>query len=293
MKLIAIIGPTGIGKTAFSIALAQKLKTEIISCDSRQFYREMNIGTAKPSISELVSVKHHFINSLSIKDEYSVGDFERDALRLLDRLFKKYENVIMVGGSMLYERALTEGLNEFPKVDAKIRDSLNLQWKNEGIESLQNQLQKVDPEYYKIVDIQNPHRLIRALEISLATGRSYSSFLNKAKPQRSFEVQKIGLYAERERVYERINQRVDIMREEGLTQEAYALFPFKSYNALQTIGYQELFNSFEGRYTEDTAYEEIKKNSRRYAKRQLTWYRKDDSIAWQPYDKFREALDKF
>lgn len=283
--LIAVVGPTAIGKTKLAISLAQYYQTEIISADSRQFYKEMKIGTAVPSTEEIEAVTHHFIQHKSIFDAYSVGNFEKDAIAKLNQLFKNTNFVVMVGGSGLYVDAISNGLDKFPVIDPKIREKLNEQLKTDGLTSLQNQLKKLDNTYYQKVDIENPHRLIRALEICIGTGKPYSSFLNQEKPSRNFKTIYIGLNAERELIYSRINQRVDLMLEEGLLEEAKSLLPHKVLNALQTVGYKELFTFLEGNCSLEEAVSEIKKNTRRFAKRQLTWYRKNSKIFWVDYNK--------
>lgn len=279
-RLIYITGTTAIGKTALSIKIAQYLNTEIISCDSRQFYKEMSIGTAVPSQEELTSVPHHFIQSRSIFEDYSVGQFEKDALQKLSTLFQQKNNVVMVGGSGLYANAVINGLDYFPKVDSNIREDLNLQLQKKGIQYLQNQLKKIDIDSYHSIEINNPHRLIRALEICIGTQKTYSSFKNKPKEKRNFTTLKIGLTADREIIYHRINKRVDVMMENGLLKEAEKLYPYKNKNALQTVGYRELFDYLDGKTTLEFAIEEIKKNTRRFAKRQVTWNRKDNDIKW-------------
>lgn len=278
--LIYITGTTAIGKTALSIKIAQYLNTEIISCDSRQFYKEMSIGTAVPSQEELTSVPHHFIQSRSIFEDYSVGQFEKDALQKLSTLFQQKNDVVMVGGSGLYANAVINGLDYFPKVDSNIREDLNLQLQKKGIQYLQNQLKKIDIDSYHSIEINNPHRLIRALEICIGTQKTYSSFKNKPKEKRNFTTLKIGLTADREIIYHRINKRVDVMMENGLLKEAEKLYPYKNKNALQTVGYRELFDYLDGKTTLEFAIEEIKKNTRRFAKRQVTWNRKDNDIKW-------------
>ncbi|CAM1365444.1 tRNA dimethylallyltransferase [Tenacibaculum litoreum] len=278
--LITIVGATAIGKTALSIKLAQHFNCDIISCDSRQFYKEMSIGTAVPDSEELASAPHHFIQNRSVFEDYSVGQFEKDALKTLDELFIKNPVQIMVGGSGLYVDAVLKGLDYFPDVDPKIRTNLTAELENKGIVHLQNQLRELDIEAYNSIAIDNPHRLIRALEICIGTGKTYSSFKNKPKAPRNFQSIKIGLKADREIMYDRINRRVDIMIEKGLMEEAKKLHPHKSLNALQTVGYRELFDYFEGNFTKEFAIEEIKKNSRRFAKRQGTWFRKDSNILW-------------
>ena len=281
--LICIVGPTAIGKTALSIKIANHFSTEIISADSRQFYKEMNIGTAVPSSEELAAAPHHFIQNRRITEEYSVGDFERDAILLLDELFKKHQVIVMVGGSGLYIDAVVKGLDKFPEVSDEIKNQLITEFEATGIEPLQKELKLKDPVYFEKVDLQNQHRIIRALGVCRAQELPYSSFLRTENTPRNFKTIFIGLTAERQLVYERINQRVDIMIEEGLIEEAKSLHPNKSLNALQTVGYRELFNYFDGVFSKDQAIEEIKKNTRRFAKRQGTWFRKNETINWFDY----------
>ncbi len=281
--LLSVIGPTGIGKTRLAIAVAKHFKTEIISADSRQFYKEMTIGTAVPSQSELSQVPHHFIQHRSIEEDYSVGDYERDAIALLHQLFEKHDILVLVGGSGLYVDAVTQGLDVFPPIDKKIRPQLNEIFRTQGLPELRRQLKELDPDYYKQVDLDNPHRLIRALEVCITSGRPYSSFLNRPKPQRFFLHFTIGITADREVIYDRINKRVDLMMHQGLLKEAKQLYPKKNLNALQTVGYRELFRYLDGAYDLDFAISEIKKNTRRFAKRQLTWYRKRPNILWTDY----------
>lgn len=291
-KLISIVGPTAIGKTSLSIQIAQYLNTEIISCDSRQFYKEMKVGTASPSDEELDMVPHHFIQNLSIKQDYSVGDFEREAIEVINFLFQKHDQLVMVGGSGLYEKAINEGLDEFPDVDIETRNSLVSELNEMGIGFLVSELKKVDPEYYAIADHQNPMRVIRALEVFRSTGKPFSSFRKNASKSRDFSTIKIGLEAPREIIYNRINLRVDQMMQNGLLEEVKTLLPYRYANALQTVGYKELFSYLDGDISLDKAIEEIKKNSRRYAKRQLTWYRKDISVHWFPYND-KDAVIQF
>lgn len=281
--LISIIGPTAIGKTALSIKLAQHFNTAIISADSRQFYKEMNIGTAVPSKEELNAATHHFIQHKSISDNYNVGDFERDAISKIEQIHQAKPTVIMVGGSGLYVKAVTKGLDYFPEVDAAIRTQLNKQLEENGLISLQEQLNSLDAIGHKTIAIDNPQRVIRALEICIGTGKPYSSFLTNPEKNREFKTITIGLNAERPIIYNRINLRVDIMVENGLLEEVEALIPYKHLNALNTVGYKELFNYFEGNSTLEFSISEIKKNTRRFAKRQLTWFRKDESIKWFDY----------
>lgn len=282
--LLAVVGPTAIGKTALGIQLAKHFDTEIISADSRQFFKEMEIGTAVPSTEELNEVPHHFIQHKSIFEPYSVGDFEKEAILLLDDLYLKKDVVVMVGGSGLYVDAVISGLDEFPEVAPQIRETLNQELETNGLELLQKELKQLDPEYYKTVDLENPHRLIRALEVCRATDKPYSSFLNQQKPERPFKSLYIGIDAPREVVYDRINTRVDFMMEAGLFEEAKKLYSHKKLNALQTVGYKELFEYIDGKCSLEFAISEIKKNTRRFAKRQLTWLRKNESILWVPYD---------
>ncbi|MEM9686543.1 MAG: tRNA (adenosine(37)-N6)-dimethylallyltransferase MiaA [Bacteroidota bacterium] len=278
--LITIVGPTAVGKSALALQLAQYYRTEIISADSRQFYKEMHIGTAVPSREELAKVPHHFIQHRSIFEPYSVGDFERDAVKKSAMLFKKHHIAIMAGGSGLYIDALLNGLDDFPEVDPEIRTALSTTLQEEGIEALQSQLRKVDPDYFSQVDVHNPQRLIRALSIYNTTKKPYSSFLKKKHTRRNFIPIILGLTTAREMLYERINQRVAQMMEQGLLTEAAQLYPHRALNALQTVGYKELFDHFDGKYTLKTAVSEIKKNTRRYAKRQLTWFRRNNTILW-------------
>ncbi len=282
--LISVVGPTAIGKTSTGIALAQHYQTEIISADSRQFFKEMEIGTAVPSSEELAAAKHHFIQHISVEDEYSVGDFETEAIEKLNKLFKQHNQVLMVGGSGLYVKAVLEGLDHFPKVEASVREQLNLQLEEDGIEKLQQQLKELDPVYAEKVDLENPHRVIRALEICIGSGKPYSSFLNNSSAERNFNTIKIGLTAPRELIYERIEKRVDLMIEQGLLDEVKRVYEKRDLNALNTVGYKEIFQFFDGNWTLDFAIAEIKKNTRRFAKRQLTWFRKDEEIEWFNYD---------
>ena len=282
-KLITVVGPTAIGKTSLSIELAKAYKTEILSCDSRQFYKEMNIGTAVPSKDELLAVKHHFIQNRSVFEDYSVGAFENDALDLLNGMFNKRSVIVMAGGSGLYVDAVIKGLDDFPIVDPQIREDLKIKLNKEGIEMLQEQLKVLDPLSYERMDIFNKQRLIRALEICISQGKPYSHFLGLHAKKRSFDTIKIGLSADRQVIYDRINHRVDLMMEQGLLEEARSLYANKHLNALQTVGYRELFTYFDGLITLEEAINEIKKNTRRFAKRQGTWFRRDPEIKWFDY----------
>ncbi|TAF08141.1 MAG: tRNA (adenosine(37)-N6)-dimethylallyltransferase MiaA [Flavobacteriia bacterium] len=287
--LITIIGPTAIGKTALSIALAQHFGCDIISCDSRQFFKEMKIGTAVPSDIELAAAPHHFIQNKTIFESYSVGDFEQEALAKLDELFQKNNIQIMVGGSGLYVEAVLKGFDDFPDIDDSVRETINTKFDSLGIEYLQEQLQKLDSEYYTKLStenpqtLQNPQRMKRFVEVCLGTGKPYSSFIGKRKNVRNFTPIIIGLEADREIMYDRINQRVDIMLNEGLLAEAQALYPNKQLNALQTVGYRELFDYFDGKTTLEFAIEQIKMNTRRFAKRQITWFKRTENVSWFDY----------
>lgn len=274
--LITIVGPTAIGKTELAIKLATFFNTEIISADSRQFFREISIGTAKPSVTELDTVKHHFINSHSIHDSINVGDFEQEVINLLTDLFRKNQYVVMVGGSGLYIDAVCNGLDQLPKRDEKLRKELTTY----SLESLQKELQELDPEYYKEVDIQNPHRLMRAIEVCKLTGKTYTSFRKGISKKRNFHTIKIGLNIDRELLYNRINSRVDNMINTGLLEEAKSVYHLRELNALQTVGYSELFDYIDGKLTLEEAVALIKQNTRRFAKRQLTWFNRDEFIKW-------------
>ncbi len=288
--LIVVVGPTAIGKTALAIKLAQFYQTEIISADSRQFFKEMHIGTAKPSNEELATAHHHFINSHSIQTLFSTGDFESQALQLMDELFKKHKVLIMVGGSGLYIDAVCKGLDDLPEIDLSIREALNEKLATEGIETIKKQLQESDPEYYEKVDQSNPQRMIRGLEVVLSTGKKLSSFLTAKKKQRPFQIIKIGLNMDRALLYDRINHRVDLMMEAGLLEEAKLLLPHRQYNALNTVGYSELFDYFDGKTDLTSAVAMIKQNTRRFAKRQLTWFRRDENTAWFQPNQVEEII---
>ncbi|CAH0157421.1 MULTISPECIES: tRNA (adenosine(37)-N6)-dimethylallyltransferase MiaA [unclassified Pedobacter] len=286
--LISIVGPTAIGKTALAIQLAQHFNTEIISADSRQFFKEMAIGTAKPDADELAAAKHHFIDSHSVSQLFSTGDFEIEGLNILDQIFKKHNLAIMVGGSGLYVNALINGLDEMPDIDLAIRERLNKQFEEEGLSSIQKQLATLDPEYFAKVDQQNPQRMIRGLEVFLSTGQKLSSMLSATKKERPFNIIKIGLNTDRAILYDRINRRVDKMIADGLVEEVKSLIPFKKYNALNTVGYSELFDYLDGKLSLEDAVSAIKQNTRRFAKRQLTWFRRDEEINWfEPIEKER------
>ncbi|MFI5163342.1 MAG: tRNA (adenosine(37)-N6)-dimethylallyltransferase MiaA [Sphingobacteriales bacterium] len=278
--LIVIAGPTAVGKTAVAIELAKKLNTEIISADSRQFYREMAIGTAKPSPEELAQAKHHFIDSHSITESFSVGDFEVQGLALLEDIFKRQDTAILVGGSGLYIKAICEGFDKLPSASPEVREKLNLEFKNDGIAPLQEKLKTVDPVYYNQVDLNNPQRLVRALEVFETTGIPFSSYRRSITNIRPFRTVKIGLNLPRAELYRRINERVDDMVKQGLIEEVRSLLPYRHLNALNTVGYSELFDYFDGKTDLVSAIELIKQNTRRFAKRQLTWFRKNKDIKW-------------
>jgi len=278
-KLFVILGPTAVGKTAHAIQLARTLGTEIISADSRQIFKELNIGAARPSLEELSAVNHHFIGSASIHEPYSAGQYEREALTKLNELFQQYDSVVCCGGSMMYVDALVQGFDDLPS-DKTVREYWSKRFKEEGIEVLQSELQVKDPVYYTQVDIHNPHRLMRALEVCTVSGVAYSSLRNANGSQRNFTVEKIGLEMPRERLYDRINDRVLRMMEDGLLQEARELHPFKNLQALNTVGYKELFDYFDGSCSIEEAVQKIQQHTRNFAKRQLTWWRRDDQITW-------------
>lgn len=278
--LIVIAGPTASGKTAVGIELARKLGTEIISADSRQFYREMAIGTAKPTPAELAQAPHHFINSHNVSDTFTVGDFEQQGIALLNDLFKQHQTAIMVGGSGLYIKAICEGFDQLPAVAPAIREQLNMAYSLYGLGYLQDKLKQADPDYYREVDIYNPQRLIRALEVFESSGMPFSSYRTAAKIERSFNILKIGLLLPREKLYERINLRVDEMIKQGLVEEVRALLPYRHLNALNTVGYSEIFDYLDGKTDLPTAIDRIKQNTRRFAKRQMTWFNKDKEIHW-------------
>ncbi|WP_035334288.1 tRNA (adenosine(37)-N6)-dimethylallyltransferase MiaA [Dokdonia sp. PRO95] len=291
--LIPIVGPTAIGKTALSIKVAQYLKTEILSADSRQFFKEMYIGTAVPEPEELNAAPHHFIQHLSVDQDYSVGHFEKDAIKKITALHKKHDTLVMVGGSGMYVDAVINGLDEFPPVKDGVRAKLKDLHESEGIEALQELLLEKDPTYYKQVDIQNTQRVIRALEVCLSADEPFSFYRNRPKPKRNFETIKIGLQADRKIMYDRINLRVDLMIKNGLVEEVESLLSRKHNNALITVGYRELFEYFEGTVTLERAIENIKTNTRRFAKRQMTWYRRDETINWFDYKTPFEEIASF
>jgi tRNA dimethylallyltransferase len=289
--LVVVAGPTAVGKTRVAIDVARQLKAKIISADSRQIFRELTIGTAKPSPEELRIVPHHFINSHSITEQYDAATFANEALAQIHMLFKSDKYVVVCGGSGLYLRALIEGFDDIPEVNEAIRGKLIEQYKSHGLKFLQDQMKTLDPEHLSVIDSENPHRLIRALEVKIATGLSISSFQKKKKIKHDFSIIKIGLELPREQLYQRIDQRMDKMIEAGLFEEAKNLLPYKSHQALQTVGYQEIFGYFEGVYDKEETIRLLKRNSRRYAKRQLTWFKRDAEIKWFSPDNVESILN--
>ncbi len=278
--LVVLTGPTGIGKTAIGIEIAKHFSTEIVSSDSRQLYKELYIGTAVPNEKELAEVKHHFIQSHSINDNYNASRYESEALELLRNLFKNKNIVLMVGGSMLYIDAICKGIDRMPDADPEIRTSLKKQFEQDGLEALRLQLKTLDPEYYKTVDLKNPNRIIHALEICIQTGKPFSSFRLNTSKKRPFTIIKIALNCDRAILHHRINKRVDLMVKDGLEEEARSVYPRKELNALNTVGYREWFAYFDGEISREKAIELIKRNSRRYARKQITWFRKDETVHW-------------
>lgn len=289
--LIVIAGPTAIGKTALSIAIAKEFNTSILSADSRQFFKETSIGTAKPTEEEMQNVPHYFIGSHSIFENYNVGKYETEAIALLEKLFETKDKLILVGGSGLYIDAICKGFDELPEADTEVRNNINSLLKTDGIEGLQNLLKQLDPDYYKKVDLQNPQRLSRALEVCLTTGKPYSTFREGVIKKRNFKIIKTGINTSRELLYERINTRVDEMMKKGLLEEVKGLQVHKQLNALQTVGYKELFDHLEKGTDLNSAVELIKQNTRNFAKRQLTWFRRDKEIKWFEPNEVREIID--
>jgi len=279
-RLIVICGPTAVGKTRYGASLAKQLNTEVISADSRQFYRELRIGTASPTPEEMMGVTHHFIGHLSLTDYYNVSLFEQDVLRLLEDLYARHDEVVMVGGSGLYIDAVCRGIDDFPDADPALRKMLKEELNAGGLEPLRQRLLSLDPEYYLQVDLSNPNRVMRAIEVCLVTGRKYSEQRTSPVREREFEIIKTGLNTDREDLFRRIEERVDRMMEAGLLEEVRSLIQYRHLNALNTVGYKELFNYLDGIWTLPESIEKIKTNTRRYAKRQLTWFKRDESIEW-------------
>lgn len=289
--LIIITGPTAVGKTALCLDIAQHFGIPIINADSRQIYKELKIGTASPTNEQMLQVPHYFVGSLSLNDYYSASLFEQQVLEILSREFREHDFALMAGGSMMYIDAVCDGIDDIPTVDDETRETLKKRLADEGLESLVEELKKLDPEYYEIVDRQNPRRVVHGLEICLMTGKTYTSFRKREKKQRPFRIIKIGLKRPREELYERINQRVDMMMHQGLLAEAKTLYPMRQMNALNTVGYKELFDYLDGRWSLEEAVERIKGNTRRYARKQLTWYKKDEQIHWFHPDEKEQIIN--
>lgn len=278
--LIVLIGPTGVGKTDLSIKIAEKYNSPIISADSRQLYSELKIGTAAPTEEYLKRIKHYFVGTLKLTDYYSAAQYESDVMELLETLFRTHDTILLTGGSMMYVDAICKGIDDIPTVDNETRKMMMEKYENEGLERLCSELKLLDPEYYSIVDLKNPKRVIHALEICYMTGRTYTSFRTGNKKQRPFEIIKIGLYRDREELYERINRRVDIMINEGLIDEVKSVYKYKELNSLNTVGYKEIIQYLDGNWTLDYAIEKIKQNSRIYSRKQMTWFKRDNEINW-------------
>ena len=291
MKLFALIGPTAVGKTDLSLKIAKLLDTPIINCDSRQIYRDMSIGTAAPTEEQLNEVAHYFVKILELQQYYSAAQYEEDAIRLIGQLGQSHSNLLLSGGSMMYIDAICNGIDDIPSVAPEVREDLKKRLETEGLEQLRNELRLVDPEYYRIVDLKNPKRIVHALEICYTSGKTYTSFRIRRKKERPFNIIKVGLRRERNELFGRINKRVDAMIQEGWIEEAARLYPYRHLNALNTVGYKELFNYIDGTWTLDFAIEKIKKNTRDYAKKQMTWFAHDGNIHWFNPDNEKEILD--
>lgn len=291
MKLFVLLGPTAVGKTALSIKIAKLLGSPIINCDSRQIYKDMSIGTAAPTEEQLAEVKHYFVKILELQQYYSAAQYEEDAINLIGQLSSTHNNLLLSGGSMMYIDAVCNGIDDIPTVAPEIREELKERLHTEGLEKLRNELRLLDPEYYNIVDLKNPKRIVHALEICYTSGKTYTSFRIRKKKERPFQIIKIGLRRERNELFERINKRVDMMMEEGWLEETKSLYPHRQLNALNTVGYKELFKYFDGTWELDFAIEKIKKNTRDYAKKQMTWFAHDEDIHWFSPDNEKEILD--
>jgi tRNA dimethylallyltransferase len=289
--LIVIIGPTGVGKTELSLRVAERYSTEIVSADSRQLYADLKIGTAAPTDQQLARVKHHLVGTLQLTDYYSAARYEEEAMAIITNLFQSHDNVVLTGGSMMYVDAVCNGIDDIPTVDAETRQLMMQRYEEEGLERLCAELRLLDPEYYNIVDLKNPKRVIHALEICYMTGRTYTSFRTQQKKARPFNIIKVGLTRDREELYERINRRVDIMMEEGLLEEAQRFYDLRSLNSLNTVGYKELYAYMEETTTLEFAVEKIKQNSRIYSRKQMTWFKRDESIRWFHPDNEKEIMD--
>lgn len=291
MRLFVLLGPTAVGKTALSLEVAKLLGSPVINCDSRQIYRGLDIGTAAPTKDQLEEVKHYFVKILELQDYYSAAQYEANVLQLTDQLQHQHNNLLLSGGSMMYIDAVCNGIDDIPNVDSAVREQLKERLQTEGLEPLRNELRLLDPEYYAIVDLKNPKRIVHALEIYYSSGKPYSSFRINEKKKRPFQIVKIGLRRNRSELFDRINRRVNMMMEDGLLEEAYNLYPLRYLNALNTVGYKELFRYFDGTWDLDLAIEKIKKNTRDYAKKQMTWFAHDESIHWFSPDNEKEIFN--
>ena len=291
MKLFILLGPTAVGKTALSLKIAKLLGSPIINCDSRQIYKDMSIGTAAPAEEQLDEVTHYFVKILEPQQYYSAAQYEEDVIQLIEQLKSTHNNLLLTGGSMMYIDAVCNGIDDIPSVDPEIREELKNRFQTEGLELLRNELRLLDPEYYNIVDLKNPKRIVHALEICYTTGKTYSSYRIRKKKKRPFQIIKIGLRRERVDLFNRINKRVDMMMKDGLLEEAKKLYPYRQLNALNTVGYKELFNYIDGTWNLEHAVEKIKKNTRDYAKKQMTWFAHDDTIHWFTPDNEKEVLN--
>ena len=289
--LIVLIGPTGVGKTGLSLRLAEQFHTCIVSADSRQLYADLKIGTAAPTSEQLQRVQHHFIGTLKLTDYYSAAQYEAEALKLLDILFAEHDTLLLTGGSMMYVDAICKGIDDIPTVDTETRQLMLHKYETEGLERLCAELKLLDPEYYKIVDLKNPKRVIHALEICYMTGKTYTSFRTCRKKERPFRILKIGLTRNREELYDRINRRVDLMIEEGLIEEARQVYPYRALNSLNTVGYKELFKYMDGEWSLPFAIDKIKQNSRIYSRKQMTWFKRDEEIHWFHPEQEAEILE--
>lgn len=289
--LIVLIGPTGVGKTDLSIRIAEKYNSPIISADSRQLYSELKIGTAAPSEEYLKRIKHYFVGTLKLTDYYSAAQYESDVMELLDALFKNHDTILLTGGSMMYIDAICKGIDDIPTVDSETRRMMMEKYENEGLERLCSELKLLDPEYYSIVDLKNPKRVIHALEICYMTGKTYTSFRTGNKKQRPFNILKIGLSRDRDELYERINRRVDIMISEGLIDEVKSVYKYKELNSLNTVGYKEIIQYLDGNWTLDYAIDKIKQNSRIYSRKQMTWFKRDNEINWLNPDNEEDIME--
>ena len=289
--LLVLIGPTGVGKTELSLRLAERFQTDIISSDSRQLYADLKIGTAAPTPEQLARVPHHFVGTLQLTDYYSAAQYETEVMILLSVLFQEKDIVILTGGSMMYVDAVCKGIDDIPTVDEKTRTLMKQRYEEEGLDNLCAELKLLDPEYYKIVDLKNPKRVVHALEICYMTGRTYTSFRTRSAKERPFNILKIGLTRDREELYERINRRVDMMIEDGLLEEAKVVYPYKHLNSLNTVGYKEIFNYLDGEWDLSFAIEKIKQNSRIYSRKQMTWFKRDEEIVWFHPEQEKEILN--